>query len=87
MPRAQDKQFVLHPLHSAVMRAFQYEEVHDSTSLEPFLSGDNCLLNKKYTNAKLNAYKKVAVHVLEYMENQGHLYRDTDGWWRLTVEK
>ena len=81
---ARVKPFKLHPLHGIVMCAYEDSEVHDASSLLIYLAGANSF--GKDTEKATEAYILVAEDVLGYMESQGHLYRDSEGWWRLTVE-
>ena len=65
----------LHPLHHIVMGAFEHQQAHDGTSIVHYLGGGGL------SGQEFNAYHTVAEDVLGYMTDQGHLYRDSQGWW------
>ena len=78
-PRKKSKMTVTpHPLEDITKKAFEQNAVHDATSLAYFLAGAN--LHGKRSNA---AYRTVALDILGYMTDQGLLYRDASGWWRM----
>jgi hypothetical protein len=65
-----------HPLQNIVLAAFAERERHDAATLAGALAqgsaGDD------------RAYQKVAHDVLGYLEAQGLLKRDVQGWYRRT---
>jgi hypothetical protein len=61
-----------HPLEPVVWKAFAERDHHDGSSLGYFMGGA----------AERHAYAEVARLVLGYMEKQGKLVRDKQGWWR-----
>ena len=67
----------LHPLHHIVIGAFGHSEAQDGSSLVHYLGGGGL------SGRGFEAYHTVAEDVLGYMTDQGHLYRDSEGWWRL----
>ena len=64
-----------HPLEPMAWKAFAERDHQDSTSLGYFLAG-------AVVTGGNHAYSKVARDVLTYMEAQGKLVRDRQGWWR-----
>jgi hypothetical protein len=66
-----------HPLAEIVWLAFSENDYQDSASLGRFLAG-NVLISGEAGRS----YSIVAKDVLRYMEAQGLLRRDEDGWFR-----
>ena len=64
-----------HPLESVVWNAFTGKDCQDGSSLGYFLAG-------ALVRGGSKAYLTVALDVLGYMESQGLLERDEQGWWR-----
>jgi hypothetical protein len=64
-----------HPLQSVVWNAFAENDHQDGGSLAYFLAG--AIVRDDH-----GAYRTVALDVLLYMESQGLLTRDRQGWWR-----
>ena len=67
-----------HPLESVVWSAFAERENHDATSLAWFLKNAHVL-----AKGGTRAYHTAAKDVLNYMDRQGLLERDSYGWYRL----
>jgi hypothetical protein len=65
-----------HPLEPVVLAAYTNINGHDATSLSYFLAGG-------IVHGGSKAYRTVALDVLDYMEDQGKLYRDRLGWYHL----
>lgn len=71
-----------HPLQDIALRAFAESAAQDRSTLALFMAGATSV--RSATGAQyMRAYRDVAMDVLGYMEAQGVLARDRDGWYRL----
>jgi hypothetical protein len=66
-----------HPLETIVWLAFAEKDYQDPSSLALFLAGGLVIAGDQGL-----AYKVVARDVLLFMQAQGKLKRDGQGWWR-----
>lgn len=80
MNRAQSKD--PHPLQAFVMQEFSEWKAQDVTTLSVSMAGCMSLTDTKGKNC-MKAYRTVAQDVLGYMEDQGIVFRDMVGWYRL----
>ena len=71
-----------HPLESIVLKAFQDGDRLDATKLFPYLAGCSAFGGKGAASGN-KAYLIVAKDVLGFMEAQGKLGRDREGWYLL----
>lgn len=70
-----------HPLQDIVLRAFSESAEHDTISLAVFMAGCTSLTDEKGKDC-MAAYRIVAEDVLGYLESQGYLFQDQEGWHR-----
>jgi hypothetical protein len=78
-----------HPLHAIVLASFNRESpAHDSTSIALCLAGGLVQRRSRRSGGgavhsqAMKAYRLVAKDTLDYLESEGLIYRDSQGWYR-----
>jgi hypothetical protein len=69
-----------HPLEASVLAIFRDHPAQDAGTLAPAMAGCTYFPGRP---AGMKAYRVVAEDVLGYMLDQGKLFRDEHGWYRV----